>query len=673
MKKIFQSIKNHLPKTKGLGNIIRSGLLLSIIISSTYVQFAQAFPEDFYSGNDVLFWNPDACTNGGGTGTLSGNSDAEKIWNFLIGKGLTAVQAAGVMGNIQAESGYIPTRHQGSGDLWNSNYTGNAWGLAQWDGGRRYASPDKGILGKLRKDQPNLEKYTGLEYDYAGDSAAKAKIPAADLDALMLFELNYLFDESNSRAVTASGFGKAANEWETLKLQTTIENATVFWHNNFEVSNDSPAKVLQTRGGFAKDAYNSFKDKAPPTTGTTNPGDPTPGTATPSETGAQPVVFIDPGHGGAIAQYTDPKSGFLTSESPNSPEREDAIDVANRVKGQLEKAGYKVVMSHTGPTDQVKFRDRSDAAMAAKADISVSIHTTPGEINQAWPQRVGTYREYGGKRETFSNADTATKSQAYADIFAKTRSAAEGHTVTTDPNNTQQASSFGASRGDIPTKGNISLVQLWAPTAPWVYNEIAQDKGTGISEERKAAYAKGILDGIMQSVPSKGNDGCGSGFSGGNLSQTTLAYAWPQYKGLTIVATKGWQDAVAKAQSEKRYVGGIAHAGIDCGGFVTNLLVDSGFEPNYNYGGKLSAGAGPTGTQEDWAKKNWQFLGSGSSINVADLKPGDAALLPGHTFVYVGKITGFDSVIASASLDERAPMAGRESPTGSTVNWYRKK
>jgi N-acetylmuramoyl-L-alanine amidase len=42
------------------------------------------------------------CFNAGNFAPLPGNNNAEKVWNFLLGKGLTPVQIAGIMGNLQA-------------------------------------------------------------------------------------------------------------------------------------------------------------------------------------------------------------------------------------------------------------------------------------------------------------------------------------------------------------------------------------------------------------------------------------------------------------------------------------------------------------------------------------------------------------------------------------------
>lgn len=168
-------------------------------------------------------------------------------------------------------------------------------------------------------------------------------------------------------------------------------------------------------------------------------------------------------------------------------------------------------------------------------------------------------------------------------------------------------------------------------------------------------------------------------FSGGDLSETTLAYAWPEYHEPNYTTLKPpYEKAVKAATSSGRYVGGGTYPGVDCGGFVTTLLVDSGFEPKYNHGGKIADGAGPTPTQEAWANTNWTKLGSGSTMDTGKLEPGDVAFSPGHTFVYVGSISGFKSKIASASYSPsntswRSPMAGAESLTSGEVTWYRKK
>lgn len=380
---------------------------------------------------------PTGTTSASGA-ALIGDDNKTKIWNFLrgfdkkipAGRELNEEQAAGLMGNIRQEAGsdFSPSATESGG---------GGYGIVQWTGTRRTA----------------LEK------------AAKDKgVAVSDL----AFQLDYLYQESNLRKVSSKvadqGYGtQGANEWTTMQQQiakeidhkprTGIENATVFWHNNFEVSADTPDFVLNQRGAFSLEVYQAFTGKPAP------------------------------------------------------------------------------------------------------------------------------------------------------------------------------AASSGSGSGSV----------------------------------------------------------CISASGGGDLATLTIKYAWPKYH------PKPWTDlmpdyktAIDKAIAAGQYVGGIQYEGVDCGGFVTRLMIDSGFEPNYNYAGKSSDGAGATPTQEKWLQANWTSLGNAGGIDTSTLRPGDVAMksgegVVGHTFVYVGKIetpdgTHFDNrVVASASLDGRAPMAGAESITDSDFTWYRKK
>lgn len=171
------------------------------------------------------------------------------------------------------------------------------------------------------------------------------------------------------------------------------------------------------------------------------------------------------------------------------------------------------------------------------------------------------------------------------------------------------------------------------------------------------------------------------GFGNGSLQDMVKQYAWSQYinftssilpeaQGRPVMAseqTPAYAQAVVRAVSEGRYVGGIAVKGDDCGGFVSLLMYDSGFDKGYNYADR----GGPTTTQEAWLRENWQLI---SSTDATDRQPGDVAINEVHTYVYVGDIPGFGSQIASASVSGpvRAPMAGQESVADSSFRWYRK-
>ena len=191
-----------------------------------------------------------------------------------------------------------------------------------------------------------------------------------------------------------------------------------------------------------------------------------------------------------------------------------------------------------------------------------------------------------------------------------------------------------------------------------------------------AAGANLFAETIWKAINSNTNEnGCSIN---GEFQALVLGYAWPDYH------PAPWHDrmpayaeAVTQSISEGRYVGGSVAGvpGIDCGGFVTVLVQNSGLEPNYN------DSRGATDTQEAWVKShNWQLMNSspGTKVDTSILQPGDVAFSDGHTFIYVGEIPGFNSVIASASYSTRgagrAPMAGREDLTfgnGAIVRWYR--
>lgn len=68
------------------------------------------------------------------------------VWNFFANKGLSGPQIAGIMGNMEQESNFIPTRVQGLKIRESSdpNSTRLGWGLIQW-------TPGGKIFGLLKK------------------------------------------------------------------------------------------------------------------------------------------------------------------------------------------------------------------------------------------------------------------------------------------------------------------------------------------------------------------------------------------------------------------------------------------------------------------------------------------------------------------------------------------
>ena len=99
--------------------------------------------------------------------------------------------------------------------------------------------------------------------------------------------------------------------------------------------------------------------------------------------------------------------------------------------------------------------------------------------------------------------------------------------------------------------------------------------------------------------------------------------------------------------------------GIDCGRWVSFAIRKSGWDPKYP--------SSSTSSQENYMKSSdlWEEVKDispcvASSCDYSKFQPGDVAVNPTHTFLYVGDIPGFNSKIASASSCDRAPMAGKE-------------
>lgn len=147
-------------------------------------------------------------------GSAEGN--AKVIWNFLKYKGLTDAAAAGVLGNIQAESGFNPGIEETA--------NGIGYGLIQWSFGRR----------------------TALE-----DAAAKAGVDPSDLQ----FQLEYLWSESLDPNTSYGQKLNAAGFYTT----NSASDAAYYFHKYVEISADSYEAIQNNRCATAEQWYSKFK------------------------------------------------------------------------------------------------------------------------------------------------------------------------------------------------------------------------------------------------------------------------------------------------------------------------------------------------------------------------------------------------------------------------------
>lgn len=150
-----------------------------MVVSATPHSPASAFTStpQYRMDNDVLWTNPDAVScmgsGGGSEGEIEASEAAEAIFKFFTStpfyfndrKPLTALQAAAFMGNFYQESRYNPAIIQGGkayneARALNPGVGGYAFGLVQWDGGRRVE------LVKFAKEQNKDWRDITLQFDF---------------------------------------------------------------------------------------------------------------------------------------------------------------------------------------------------------------------------------------------------------------------------------------------------------------------------------------------------------------------------------------------------------------------------------------------------------------------------------------------------------------------------
>lgn len=570
--------------------------------------------------------------------TDSSQSNEKRVWTFLTspdGLGLTPEQAAGVMGNLQQESGINPKLDDGTN-----------FGIASW----------------IAERVTNLKNF-----------AKKNNKDPKDLDA----QLNFLKKELLADKSTL----------QKLKKTNDVVEATVIFHDGFERSADTADFVRNTRGGYAKGFFKKFTGSDPVSLGSSsNSSDQCLCTTDPSNA---PTIVLDPGHSGTDTDKIDPTTGLRDHDFPNIPEITDAWKVSEIAKKELETAGYKVILTKDSANETSGFRKKAAIADAANADLAISIHTDSGLPNtgQIFKQSVGLYRETpDGKKVEFKDAEVATKSEKYANIFKEARQKVEGKDIIVKDN------SYDGREADGVMPGNIATIMLMSKT-PWVYLE-KKAGPKGLSGKQEKDYAKSVVDGVKAAIPidksstSTQVENCPS-TGGGSLMQVVQDYAWEDGREVGSgggEAKPAYMDATIKAFKDGKYTGAYSGNGLkgfftDCGGFVTRAVQDS-IDPNYNNTKKFK---GPTPDQEGYLKATSDlYTALGPQKSTTSLQPGDIAVVnsgdglggSGHTFIYTGKINdSWKGNAASASGFSLVPHASNAyfSDDRGQYLWFRHK
>lgn len=162
-----------------MGRLVYSAMAIALTVCGVNPPAANAAPLSTSELRNLYFENAFFVQNDGSGNcipptVLSGSETAEKVFNYFISKGLTPPQVAGIMGNLQAESGMNPRRVQ--------------------DKQGQPRSPDSDVMKLDGKTGYGLAQWTFPARQNALHAAAVA---AGTQDSDLLVQLEYLWSELN--------------------------------------------------------------------------------------------------------------------------------------------------------------------------------------------------------------------------------------------------------------------------------------------------------------------------------------------------------------------------------------------------------------------------------------------------------------------------------------------
>ena len=270
-------------------------------------------------------------------GSAEGN--ARVIWNFLKYKGLSDAAAAGVLGNIQAESGFNP----GIEEIAN----GIGYGLIQWSFGRR----------------------TALEA-----AAAEAGVDPSNLQ----FQLEYLWSESLD---PNTSYGKNLNAAGFYTTESASD-AAYYFHKYVEISADSYQAIQNNRCATAEQWYSKFKGTdAGNVAQVSNSDSNSTDWSTIIKTSGATVVTSGVGSGTSSSGYTysgSSYSGSSYSSSTNNTGTTGSTEIISSLTGIQRSATKPVVITEGDPNvDISKYQNNADLG------FEVSVGNTAYELSDA--------------------------------------------------------------------------------------------------------------------------------------------------------------------------------------------------------------------------------------------------------------------------------------------------
>lgn len=168
---------------------------------------------------------------------LQGNTNEERIWNYLIGKGLSKAGVAGLMGNLYAESGFSSKNLQNTYEK-SLGFTDDGYTAAVDNGSYKNFVRDSAGYG-LAQWTYWSRKENLLNFARAADKSI------GDLE----MQLDFLFKE------LSEGYKSVLN---TLKTATSVKAASDSVLVNFERPADQSSAAKNRRAGYGQTYYDKY-------------------------------------------------------------------------------------------------------------------------------------------------------------------------------------------------------------------------------------------------------------------------------------------------------------------------------------------------------------------------------------------------------------------------------
>ncbi len=227
---------------------ISVSLLIALVYGASPVVRAIADGDvDAINKGSVYYKQETPCGFSGPNSGADMSNNAQAVWDFFNGKGLSPVAIAGIMGNFQQESGFDPAIKQ--------NHSTNAipdggdgvtgFGIAQWTSQNRQAE----LFAKIR--EAGLGKYYGAGYGQPDTN--KDTIPREDIAKLLDIELNYAWEGD------ATKIQDIADQLNAATQVGGDDGSTVLFHKLYERSADNAAQIAE-RVNSATDYISIFGD-----------------------------------------------------------------------------------------------------------------------------------------------------------------------------------------------------------------------------------------------------------------------------------------------------------------------------------------------------------------------------------------------------------------------------